>query len=429
VTPPQRIRILYDISTLGFAHLYAQSRGGAYRVDLHLAEGLAGSEECDLLFCANHSTVAFHGCEAFLRNHERLGAVPLIAAPTAGGKVAFRAAASAAHHGVRRLFRTNIMPPAIRRVAGFVDRRLHTPVGTGEAVDIFHCSPSAPLPAVENGRTPQRFLTVWDFAFTRFPHLYGPSYRRYLVEALASLRPGDNVITNSNFVRGEVLAQGVASPDRIHVVPLAADRGRFYRCDDPAAIARVRRKYGIPDGPYVLGVNTPDVRKNVPHAIHAFARAALADEDAVGVFVLTGHQGPGSDEIAQAIRAHPELRERIILTGFVNDDDLAPLYTAASVFVYSSIYEGFGLPPLEAMQCGTPVITSNTSSLPEVVGDGGLMLAPDDLDGLARAILDIARNPDRRRDLQRRAAAQSSRFSWESSTAALLRAYRMALRQ
>ena len=419
------MRVLYDISTLGLGHLYAQSRGGAYRADLHISEGLAASEACELFFCANHSAVAYHGCEGFLRNHRRLSGVPLVAPPAASGRAAIRAAASAAHAGARRLFGSNVLPSGLRRVASVLDTRLHARVAGTEAVDVFHSSPSAPLPAA-TGRSPQRFMTLWDLAFVRFPDLYGAPYRRYLLDALRSLQPGDNIITTSRFVRDEVLAEGVASADRIHIVPLAADRNVFYRCEDADRIAAIRRKYAIPAGPYVLGVNTPDRRKNVPHAIHSFARAAGESGAAVGALVLSGHDGPASGEIRRAIDEHPELHGRIILTGFVPDDDLAPLYTGASVFIYTSIYEGFGLPPLEAMQCGTPVITSNTSSMPEVVGDGGVMLAPDDSEGLTRAIVDLARDADRRGMLRRRALEQASRFSWEASTAAMLRAYRAA---
>jgi glycosyltransferase involved in cell wall biosynthesis len=270
-------------------------------------------------------------------------------------------------------------------------------------------------------------LTVYDLAAIQYPAIYGAGYRRYLVGALRSLRPGDRVITNSNFVRDEVLAAGIAPRDRIHVVPLAADPTLFYRCADPQRLAAVREKYGIPEGPYILGVTNPDLRKNVPHAIHAFARAAHEVRDALVSLVLAGSAGPGSDQIRQAIAEYPALRGRVVQTGHVPDDDLAPLYAGAQVFVYPSIYEGFGLPPLEAMQCGTPVITSNTSSLPEVVGDGGVMVAPDDVDALAGAMVDLARDADRRDCLRQRALLRARCFSWELSTAATLRAYRAAV--
>ena len=423
--PPLPMRVLYDISTLGLAHLYKQSRGGSFRVDLHMTEALAGSDECELLFCANHSTVAYHGCREFLRNHRRLGNVPLVAAARSGARSPLHALATAAHRGARRLFGTNVLPSAVRQLAVAIDRRLHPSVGDAAApVDILH-SPSTPLPAQSAGDSPHRLLTIYDLSYLRFSGIYPAAYQRSVTAAIRSVRPGDDVITASSFTKNELCEYGVASPDRIHVVPLAADPELFYPCG-PDLIAAARRRYGIPEGPYVLSVNSPDPRKNVPGAIHAFARARHEGRDALSSLVLTGNIGPGSDRIREVVAKYPELRGRVMVTGFVPDEDLAPLYTGATVFVYPSIYEGFGLPPLEAMQCGTPVVTSNTSSLPEVVGAGGTMVEADDIDALAGAILHTSRHPDKHA-LRQRALKQAGRFGWDISVAATLRAYRTAL--
>ena len=420
------MRVLYDISNLGLGYLYPDSRGGGFRVDLHMVEQLAASPDCELFFCANHSTVAFHGCQAFLRNHTLSKAVPLVE-PGTSIAPAIRTVASAAHRCVRRVIGGHVFPSALRQIAGLVDRSLQPPVSDGAStVDILH-SPTTALPPVSSRSSPQRLLTIYDLAVFRLPEIYGDAHRRSLGRIIDSLQPADHVVTPSNFTRDELLADGIATPDRIHVVPLAADSTLFYRCDDAPQIANVRLKYGIPDGPYILGVNTPDLRKNVAHAIHAFARAAHETRDAVPSFVLTGRPGLGSDRIQAALAHYPELRERVILTGYVADADLAPLYTGARALVYPSIYEGFGLPPLEAMQCGTPVIATDTSSLPEVVGDGGVLLAPDDLDGLAGAIVDLVGDSERHAALQQRAFAQARRFSWEKSASTLLRAYCAAL--
>jgi len=421
------MRVLYDISTLGLAHLYRQSRGGSYRAELHVAEGLAASTGCDLLFCANHSTVAFHGCEAFLRDHPRLGQVPLVAAHSAPGVPLLRAAASRIHRSVRRIIGSNVLPAAVRGAAAIVDRRVHPPVSTVPGADILH-TPSTPLPPARRGRTPRRFLTIYDLSYVRFPHIYGSPYERSTLAALRSVELDDRVITASTFVRDELCERGVTSRDRIHVVPLAAHSALFHECTTDA-VAPVRARYAIPDGPYVLSVNSPDPRKNIPLAIHAFARAAREDGPALGSLVLAGNAGPGLDRIRAAIAEHADLGRRVILTGYVRDEDLAPLYTGALFFVYPSRYEGFGLPPLEAMQCGTPVVTSNTSSLPEVVGDGGVMLPPDDVDALAGVMLDLARCAERRGGLRRRALARARMFSWDRSTAATLQAYASALEE
>lgn len=419
------MRVLYDISTLGLAQLYEQSRGGSFRVDLHITEGLAAAADCELLFCANHSTVAYHGCHAFIARHPQLARVPLLAPRRSRVHRAVCVAASAAHRLVRRAVGSHVLPAAIRRSASFVDRRLHPPIQSA-AIDILH-SPSVPLPRSANGGPPKRFVTVYDLSYLRFPELYGSAYQRSIMEPIASLRADDRIITASSFVRDELCERGVAGADRIHVVPLAAHPSLFYQCTDREAIAAVRGRYGIPDGPYVLSVNSPDPRKNVPHAIQAFARAAREGRDALGSLVLVGNAGPGSDRIEQTLASYPEVRDRVVLTGHVPDEDLAPLYSGARVFVYPSSYEGFGLPPLESMQCGTPAITYDTSSLPEVVGDGGVLVRPGDVDGLAGAMLDVARDDARHRALQQRAIARARRFSWPISTAAMLTAYRAAL--
>jgi glycosyltransferase involved in cell wall biosynthesis len=294
-------------------------------------------------------------------------------------------------------------------------------------VEVVHTSAAAPFSPARGGGGARRVLTLYDLAYLRFPGLYGPEYRATLQAALDSLRPGDHVLTTSHFVREELAEAGVAAPDRIHVVYLAADRALFHPCADPQRIGEVRRRYRIPEGPYLLGVNTPDRRKNVPHTIHAFARACREAPGAMGSLVLAGHAGPGSDAVERAVAGHPELAGRIRVTGFVADADLAPLYSGAQQFVYAPLYEGFGLPPLEAMQCGTAVLTSRVASLPEVVGEGGMLVEPDDLEALAGAMVTLASDAARRGRLQASALAQASRFSWERSTADTLAAYRRAL--
>lgn len=135
------------------------------------------------------------------------------------------------------------------------------------------------------------------------------------------------------------------------------------------------------------------------------------------------------DEIFAEYEKHPEYQNRIIFTGYVPDEDLAPLYSGALAFVYMSLYEGFGLPPLEAMQCGTPVITSNTSSLPEVVGDGGLMLEPTDLEAFCAALYEMYSNPAHRAEMAQKALARARLFSWERFAQQTLDAYAQAMRE
>ncbi|HEV7588087.1 MAG TPA: glycosyltransferase family 1 protein [Longimicrobium sp.] len=418
------MRVLYDISMLGLGHLYSLSRGGSHRADRHLAEGLMASGEVELLLCANHSSAAYLGCLEYLRTGPPLADVALLGPGEEGAASAFRRGAAGAHGWARRILGSNVLPGLLRRGAKLVDRRIHPTVcDASPPVDVFH-SPGVPLPA-RRGRSPRRFATIYDLAYLRFPEIYGAAYLRTARAAMESLGEGDSVLTSSESSRAELCERGVAAPDRVFVAPLGADPRTFHPCADPDRLRAVRDRYGIPEGPYILSVNTPDPRKNVRHAIRAFARVAGEAGARDLTLVLAGHGGPGS---------HPDpaeegdgLRGRIVRTGYVDDAELAPLYSGAAAFVYPSLYEGFGLTPLEAMQCGTPVIASNTSSFPEVVGDAGILLDPADGDALCQAILDVHRDTALRERMREQSLARAARFSWERCTRATLDAYRAAL--
>jgi glycosyltransferase involved in cell wall biosynthesis len=418
------MRVVYDISMLGLGHLYSLSRGGVHRVDRHLAEGLMASGEVELLLCANHSSAAYHGCLEYLRTEPPLAAAELLGPGAGGASSAFRRGAAGAHRWARSVVGSNVLPALFRRGAQLVDRRIHPPVcDASPPADVFH-SGCFPLPP-RRRRSQRRFITIHDLASHRFPEIYGPAYARSARAALESVRGGDCVLTSSESSRAELCEHGVAAPERVFVAPLGADPRTFHPCRDAERMQAVRGRYGIPEGPYLLSVNTPDVRKNVQHAVRAFARLVREEEVRDLTLVLVGHSGPGpqphfADEA-------DGLRGRVVRTGYVDDDELAPLYGGATAFVYPSLYEGFGLTPLEAMQCGTPVITSNTSSFPEVVGDAGILLDPADGDALCQAILDVHRDAPLRQRMRERSLARAARFSWERCTRATLDAYRAAL--
>ncbi len=426
------MRILYDVSTLGLGHLYVQSRGGSYRADRHLTEGLVASGECELLFCANHSSVAYQGCQAYLRANPQVGDVRLVGPggdlTQSGMRRGIRRGVAAAHRWTRVMVGSNVLPGWLRQGGAFVDRRVHPAVrDASPPVDVFH-SPAAPLPPRPRvGRSPKRFLTIYDLSYIRFPDIYGPAYSRRTLAALDSVQDEDWLMTTSESTRAELCERGVAAPNRVFVLPLAADRQIFYPCADLGAVEAVRDKYGIPAGPYLLSVNAPDPRKNMPHAVRSFARVVEQEGVRDLTFVLVGHPGSDPRQLEDAVELVRGLRNRIIVTGYVADDDLAPLYSGATAFVYPSLYEGFGLPPLEALQCGTPVITSNTSSLPEVVGGAAMMVDPGDNDALCSAMLEVYRSGSLRAAMREKSLVQAARFSWERSTKQILAAYRTAL--
>jgi glycosyltransferase involved in cell wall biosynthesis len=244
---------------------------------------------------------------------------------------------------------------------------------------------------------------------------------------LARLRQDDWVICVSQSTRNDFCQYTGFDPSQVIVVYSAASPQVFYPCTNVNELERVRRKYGIPDGSYVLTLNTLEPRKNVQQVIASFAHLVEEEQIKDLSLVLVGAKGWKYEGILETISGCRAARDRITLTDYVPDQDLSALYTGALVFVYPSLYEGFGLPPLEAMQCGAPVITSNTSSLPEVVGDAGIMIDPTDTDALCQSMLDIYHKPCLRTNLSRNSLERARQFSWERCTTETIAAYRQSL--
>ena len=229
----------------------------------------------------------------------------------------------------------------------------------------------------------------------------------------------------SGFVRDELIEHLGVSPARILVGPLAAD-ARFHPEADADARTRVRARYGLPDAPYLLSVATIEPRKNLTHLITCFSRLVAENPGFAPHLVLVGREGWKTERI-RAAHADSAARERIHFTGYVEDEDLSALYSGARAFAYLSLYEGFGLPVLEAMQCGTPVIASERTSLPEVVGDAGLLIDPTDVDASCQAFLTLDGDASLRNTLRQRGVARAAEFSWRRSADRLVDGYRRAL--
>jgi glycosyltransferase involved in cell wall biosynthesis len=216
------------------------------------------------------------------------------------------------------------------------------------------------------------------------------------------------------------------NPEQVKVVPWAAS-DRFYPCQDREQIKAAQAAYGIPDRPYILSLSTLEPRKNLDGLIHSFLQLITQEKIEDLVLVLSGRLGWDYGSILAAAQQHPKLASRVIFTGYLRDQDLAPIYSGALAFVYPSFYEGFGLPPLEAMQCGTPVVTSNRSSLPEVVGDAALLIDPNNLDDLSQSLLTIYRSPSLQDNLSRRSLQQAQQFSWQKSAQKMIDLYQQAI--
>jgi glycosyltransferase involved in cell wall biosynthesis len=297
-------------------------------------------------------------------------------------------------------------------------------------LDIFHRqNGQAPKWARRQPANLHRFVTIYDLIPEIHPEFYPAGTVRRGRRALKGLSSNDWILCISAATRRDLLRlYPKCDPAKTFVTHLAAE-DIFRPETDAEKIAAARHNSGIPVGaPYFLSVSVLEPRKNFATVIRGFAEFATANPEDNICLVLVGQSGWNTRAIADALseqQAH--LRERFIFAGFVPDTDLAALYSGALAFVYMSFYEGFGLPPLEAMQCGTPVIVSSTSSMPEVVGKAGILIPPDDRAGLAEAMRSVARDNGLRERLAAAALERAREFSWSRYRADVLAAYLRAL--
>lgn len=249
-------------------------------------------------------------------------------------------------------------------------------------------------------------VTIHDLAFLRLPYYFRPAKQRYLAALTRlSVHRARHVITVSEFTRQEVIALLDVPPHKVTTVL----NGRDPTLVPPsqAAVAQFRQRRSLPEQ-FLLFVGTLEPRKNLVNLIHAYAQV----RNIVNLpLIIAGGKGWLYEPIFRAVEALG-LQDRVHFVGFVEQQELALWYGAATVAVYPSVYEGFGFPALEAMQCGTPVITSNTTSLPEVVGDAALTVDPQDVDQLAQALHRMADDWMLREELRRRGLERVQRFDW-----------------
>jgi len=249
-------------------------------------------------------------------------------------------------------------------------------------------------------------ITVHDIAPLEYPEGYSPAFRQWYEFLWRRLLPRVRaIITVSDFNKRRLVERLGLAPDAIHVTHLGVDHSYFYpRGADE--IDAVRRKHGLPEK-FVLFVGSLSARKNIRRLIEAWRETR--DPDAC--LVLAG----GFGSIGLAGGELPDLPPRTMVIGRVDDDDLPALFTAATLFAYPSVYEGFGLPPLEAMACGTPCLVSNVTSIPEVAGAAARQVDPEDVPGLARALDELLRDANLLARMREAGLNHVKRFTWDAT--------------
>lgn len=281
--------------------------------------------------------------------------------------------------------------------------------------DVFHATNHL-LAHFKQART---VYTLHDLIFLRYPEYHLPYNRWYLtLTTPLYLRAADIIVTPSECTRQDVIRFYQLPESKIKVIYEAA-APYFQPASDPALLYMVKQKYHLPDR-FILHVATIEPRKNLNRLLEVF-QSLLVDWPELRL-VLVGKKGWLYESFFEKLNTMG-LQECVIFPGYVDELELPAFYHLAELFVFPSIYEGFGLGPLEAMACGTPVISSNSSSLPEVVGDAGLLFEPTDTAALATALRQILSNPELSADLRQRGLRQAQKFSWAKAADELKQLY------
>ena len=329
----------------------------------------------------------------------------------------FDTSPSAADEGLLREFAPVELPAAIRWLypRWNLTARPGLPASLAGA-DLVHAASAVAVPPASGGQ--KLVVTVHDLAFLAVPSFFPRQWRQvYRTGLRATLRRADAIVTPSRATAEDLLSRTKVDPSRVHVIPLAAALPEAH--GDPAeALARLK----IPR-PYILSVGTLEPRKNLVRLVRAYRRVATTGVP--HALVLAGaigwHQQALLREIALAGPGD------IVLTGRVTSADIDALYRLADVFVYPAIYEGFGLPVLEAMARGVPTVCSNTTSLPEVAGDAALGVYPGSIREIASGIQRVLDDPALATRLRDAGRARAERFGWDETARLTLQVYEKAL--
>ena len=259
---------------------------------------------------------------------------------------------------------------------------------------------------------------VHDMTCLRCPETMDAGVRRLLAQNLAdTCRRADKILTLSQFSKNEIVELLGVEPGKIAVVPCGVDHTAFRPLTDPAALARLREKYGV-RGEYFLYIGTLEPRKNIALLLKAYERLAAQRPDCPQL-VLGGKKGWLYDSLLDTLKTEP-LRGKVVFTDYLPREEIPVLMGGALAFVFPSLYEGFGLPPVEAMACGTPVIVSDRASLPEVVGEAGLIVPVETEEALSDAMARLLDEPETRRELSSRSLERAKLYTWENAANCVL---------
>lgn len=315
------------------------------------------------------------------------------------------------------------------RFSGFVYKAVSTFIPLpyswffGKGSDITHFFNYIVPPFVHG----KKVVTIHDMVYKAFPETMNSKTRILLNLAMnKSMKRADAVVTDSEFSRSEIIKYFPQYRDKVEVVPCGVDCDMFKPIQDRSIIEKVKANHNI-KGKYFLYLGTLEPRKNLTRLVKAYEILSRRKEDCP-LLVLAGGKGWLYDEIFEEVNKSG-LGDKVIFTQYIPGEEICPLMNGAEAFVFPSLYEGFGMPPLEAMACGTPVIVSGSASLPEVVGDCGLIVDAYSEESIADAMGKIADNEELRKQLSEKGISRAREFSWKKSAEKLYTIYERLVQQ
>ncbi|GEN76799.1 hypothetical protein CHA01nite_25390 [Chryseobacterium hagamense] len=402
-------KIILDADVI--ADFYKDNRTGIFRVTFELFKELSGHKDIQTFYSHlalfNGETSVQELDDFFIHNNIRIQAV---------------------NNRERRTFlpfrKEKLFRYLYKKIGVYNYKNTHHQV-LFEGAEIFHSFYYPINNDIKQYPHLKKVITVHDLIPILFPDLHFTA--ELIKEIIKSIGTDGFAVCVSESTKRDLLTYApYLNPDHVFVNHLAASKELFYVCRDKEKFSKMRKKYHLPEK-YFLSLGTLEPRKNVDHVIRVFLKLVREHEISDMSLVLVGAKGWNFDKIFDEYESAQELKDKIVFTGKVPDEDLASLYSNAHSFYYMSLYEGFGLPPLEAMQCGVPAVTSNTSSLPEVVEDGGIMLDPKDEEALYRTMLRLYQDEDLRMYYAEKGLKQSEKFSWKLSAERQVAIYKKIL--
>jgi len=428
------IKVAYDISTLGQGFINPKAKTGVYRVVESLFFELVKSSEIEAIAIPfNQISSIWENISASLYLQNQTPEKKLLFDPCFVSRLNLTSIYQSAVKLQRQLIQSSLKKypilykPSLSIQVPFklLSKLDIESTFNPQKFNIYH-SPFYPIPDRTTTQNLQRVLTIYDLLPILSPHNFTQNSRSRFKSIINSIdRYQDWITCISENTKQDFCNYTGMNPERVFVTPLAASEN-FYPVTDTEIISQKLKQYLIPTQPYLLSLCTLEPRKNLNFLLQGFAQILSQDPNLELNLVLVGVSGWKNNDIFQTVQSTPILKKHVIFTGYIPDHDLSAIYSGALAFVYPSLYEGFGLPPLEAMQCGTPVITSNTSSLPEVVGDAGIMINPKHSDELCQSMLNLVNNQSLRNQLSQKGILRATQFSWARCAEETIKVYKTA---